>query len=202
MTKFFAPAIAIATGLLVLLGYFLPNNILVGVRTLLVQWVVLLSGAAVLLGVYNLLSVHIKKIIEKGKEKVYSFLLVISLLLTLALGLWQGTSSPIMKNVFNAVILPVESSLLAIMAVTLIYAGIRLFRQRNDWMAIVFVLSALIMILNSAPPFVSLFPAIRPFFMNTLAVGGVRGILLGVALGTLLTGLRVLLGTNRPYGGK
>jgi len=33
-------------------------------------------------------------------------------------------------------------------------------------------------------------------------LGGARGILIGVALGSLLTGLRVLFGFDRPYGGK
>ena len=31
--------------------------------------------------------------------------------------------------------------------------------------------------------------------------GGARGLLIGIALGTLLTGLRVLFGVDRPYGG-
>jgi len=30
--------------------------------------------------------------------------------------------------------------------------------------------------------------------------GGARGLLIGVALGTLLTGLRILFGIDRPYG--
>jgi len=42
---------------------------------------------------------------------------------------------------------------------------------------------------------------VRPFIAQVLAAGGARGILIGVALGTLTTGLRVLLGSDRPYGG-
>ncbi|NIR13173.1 MAG: hypothetical protein GWN86_04170 [Desulfobacterales bacterium] len=33
------------------------------------------------------------------------------------------------------------------------------------------------------------------------AVGGARGILLGVALGVIATGIRVIIGTDKPYGG-
>ena len=36
---------------------------------------------------------------------------------------------------------------------------------------------------------------------EVLALGGARGILIGVSLGILTTGLRVLFGTDRPYGG-
>jgi hypothetical protein len=36
---------------------------------------------------------------------------------------------------------------------------------------------------------------------RTFSGGGARGLLIGIALGTLLTGLRVLFGVDRPYGG-
>lgn len=206
MIKFFAPAIAIATGLLVLFGYFFPNEALNGIRVTIVQWAIILAGAAVLVGIINLFSVHFKKIKNQEKGSVYSLLLIASLLLSLVLGLLLGTSSSIMQDVFNAVILPVESSLLAIMAVTLIYAGIRLLGHRNDLMAMMFLAFALLAMLIAAPlPFFEL-PLmddfIRPLIVEVLATSGARGILLGVALGTLLTGIRVLIGSDRPYGGK
>ena len=201
MTKFFAPAISIAVGLLVLLGYFLPNRTLAGIRVTFIQWAVILAGVAVFVGVLNLLTVHLKKLSGKGKGKVYSLLLVFSLLITLVVGLF---SSSALTTIFNAVILPVESSLLAIMAVTLIYAGIRLLRHRNDLMAIIFLFTALIVMFSSASlPFIeNPFLGIRPWIVSVLATSGARGILLGVALGTLFTGLRILIGADRPYGGK
>ncbi len=207
MNRYFAPVIAISVGLLVLLGYFLPSDTLVGgIRVIFVQWAVILAGAAIIVGVLNLLSVHIKKIQDKEKGSIYSLLLITSLFVTLILGLALGPNHSTMTNIFNVVILPVETSLMAIMAVTLIYAGIRLLRHRNDLMAILFLLTALIVMLGAAPlPFIEL-PLlgnlIRPFFVNTLATSGARGILLGIALGALLTGLRVLVGADRPYGGK
>jgi len=32
-------------------------------------------------------------------------------------------------------------------------------------------------------------------------VAGARGILLGVSLGVIATGVRILIGSDRPYGG-
>ena len=205
MTKFFAPAIAISAGFLVLLGYFLPNKTFLSLRLIFVQWAVILAGTAVLVGVINLFSVHTKKITSKGKGKIYSLLLILSLLATLFLGIILGTNSPTMRHLFNAVILPVESSLLAIISVTLIYTGIRLFRHRNDIMAMIFLATALLVMLGTAPlPFITLpfVSEIRNFIVYVLATSGARGILIGVSLGILLTGLRVLLGAERPYGGK
>ncbi len=206
MSRYISLVVAISVGLLVLLGYFFTTGTLAGLRVTLVQWAVILAGAAIFIGVLNLLSVHIKKIRDKENGGIYSLLLIASLLITLILGLMLGPNHTTMTHIFNAVIFPVETSLLAIMAVTLIYAGIRLLRHRTDLMAIIFLLSALIVMLGAAPlPFfeIPLFgDLIRPIFVNTLAASGARGILLGVALGALLTGLRVLIGADRPYGGK
>jgi hypothetical protein len=72
-------------------------------------------------------------------------------------------------------------------------------------MGIVFLLTAVILFLGSATlPFgdVPLIGTlIRPWVSQIWALGGARGILIGVALGTLTTGLRVLFGIDRPYGG-
>ena len=43
---------------------------------------------------------------------------------------------------------------------------------------------------------------VRPFISNYLVAGGARGIIIGVALGVITTGLRIFFGADRPYGGK
>ena len=103
----------------------------------------------------------------------------------------------------NAVIVPVEASLMAILAVTLIYASIRLFRRRVDVMTILFLLSAVLFLLAITPTPFGALPGnwIITQFGGMLSRGGARGLLLGISLGTLLTGLRVLFGIDRPYGG-
>jgi len=47
---------------------------------------------------------------------------------------------------------------------------------------------------------IPLLPEIRDWILNVPAMAGVRGILLGVGLGAVLTGIRLLLGVERPYG--
>lgn len=208
MNKYFAPALAIAVGLLVLLGYFLPIPILQSMRFLMVNWMVILAAVAVLVGVLNLLTVHFKRLLKKGKkgkESVYSLFLIAALLFTLVIGIIQGPEHPMMLAAFKGIILPVERSLFAIMAVTLIYAGIRLLRHHQDLMAIIFLVTAIIVMLGTAPLFFYQIPLagdfLRPAILRIFATSGARGLLLGIALGTLLTGLRTLIGVDRPYGG-
>jgi hypothetical protein len=111
----------------------------------------------------------------------------------------------VMRLLLNGVILPVEAALMSILAITLLYAAVRLLRRRADFMGIVFIVTAALILFGSATlPFGANIPVISNlsiWIRQVLAVGGARGILIGVSLGTLLTGLRVLFGIDRPYGG-
>ena len=53
ITRIITAGFAIAFGLIVLLGYFIPLDILLNVRQVLVQWAVILAAVAILVGKYN-----------------------------------------------------------------------------------------------------------------------------------------------------
>jgi hypothetical protein len=101
------------------------------------------------------------------------------------------------------VLKPVEASLLALLAVVLVYAGARLLSRRLHPFSVIFLGTAVIMILGAAAlPALEIIGLgeLRSWIANVWAIGGARGILLGVALGVVATGLRVLMGADRPYG--
>jgi hypothetical protein len=195
-------AFAIAAGLIVLLGYFFPGQ-LGSLRILLLDWAVIIAGMAVLVGIYNLAAVQMEKFRARQKGGAYGILLVLSLLVTFGLGLVLGPESPYMRLTMDAIIVPVESSLMAILVVTLIYASIRLLRRRLDVMSVVFLATAVIFLALTMPTPFGPVPGDRALldFLGMFSSGGARGLLIGIALGTLLTGLRVLFGVDRPYGG-
>jgi hypothetical protein len=198
--------LAIASGLIVLLGYFFPGQ-LSGLRSLLIDWAVIIAGMAVLVGVANLVFVQMEKVRSRKKNGIYGALLVISLIITFGLGLIYRPDHVYMQAIVDAIIIPVEASLLAILAVTLVYASIRLLRRRTDMMSVIFLASAVLFLLAIMPTPFSLNVYMQIFqnfildFAGMFSRGGARGLLIGVALGTLLTGLRVLFGVDRPYGG-
>jgi membrane-associated HD superfamily phosphohydrolase len=199
--------IAIATGAIVLLGYFFVTPLLTSTRVTLVNWAAILSAFAIFVGIVNLLAVHFNKIRKKEKGRGYSIVLVVALFVTLILGLALRPEHPVLSAVFNSVQLPVEASLMAVLAVTLTYASIRMLRRRLNIFGIIFIATTLFLLLITAPlPFIGNDPflsgMLRPFVTQVLAAGGARGILIGVALGTLTIGLRILFGADRPYGGK
>ncbi len=202
--RYVAVVLAVLAGLIILIGYFVPA--LADIQNIILNWAIILAGAAALVGVFNLISVHGNKIAKREKGGVYSSILLISLFATFVFGLALGPDHAAMRLLVNAVVVPVEAALMALLAVTLLYASIRLLRRRTDLMSILFLFTAaLVMAASATLPFGEIGPLnyfVRPFVQHVLALGGARGILIGVALGTLTTGLRVLFGVDRPYGGK
>ena len=201
--RVFTAVFAIASGVIVLLGYFFPIAQLDQLRLQLIDWAIMIAGMAVLVGIFNLVAVQMEKIRGRQKGSLYGALLVLSLVITFGLGLVLGPNDPFMRLAVDAVVVPVEASLMAILAVTLIYASIRLFRRRVDVTTVLFLLTAVLFLLAIMPTPFGPIPGdwLITQFGGMLSRGGSRGLLLGIALGTLLTGLRVLFGIDRPYGG-
>ena len=202
-------AIAIASGVLVLAGSFFAQkadgqpSLLTDIHLTLLNWAIILAGFAIIIGILNLFQVHLQKIQNKQRGSAYSLLLIISLVFMFLFGLIRPGQ---MGVVFNTIQLPVEASLMALLAVTLTYASIRLLRHRLNLLSVIFLVTSLLMLLGTAPlPLLGDIPGlsdwVRPFIAQVIAVAGARGILLGVALGTLTTGLRIIFGADRPYGG-
>ncbi len=198
-------AVAMASGLIVLLGYFYPLDILTQLRIMLTDWAIIIAAMAVLVGIANLIFVQMDKIRKREKNSIYGALLVLSLIATFGLGLVFGPENQIVQLAVNAVIVPVEGSLMAILAVTLVYASIRLFRRRADVMTVIFLFIAVLFLFAVMPtPIGPLLGGLNDYILQILGMfsrGGARGLLIGIALGTLLTSLRVLFGIDRPYGG-
>jgi hypothetical protein len=96
--------IAIVSGLLVLLGYFVPA--LAGMEAILLNWALILAGAATLLGIFNLISVHGDKIRRREKGSLYSALLVFALLGTFFLTFILGPNHISVQILMSGIFLP------------------------------------------------------------------------------------------------
>jgi hypothetical protein len=204
--RILATVLAIAAGVIVLLGYFYPLQPLLLLRVQLTNWAVILAGMAVLVGIYNLVAVQMEKIRTRQKGAVYGAVLVLALVITAGIGIVFGPDFSFMRVMVNAVVVPVEASLMAILSVTLIYASIRLLRRRLDVMSVVFLLVAVLFLFAVTMPMLlgGVGDQLSQLILQTtgmLSRGGARGLLIGISLGTLLTGLRVIFGVDRPYGG-
>jgi hypothetical protein len=200
-------AFAIAFGVIVLLGYFIESDRIQNLRLVIMQWAVILAAAALFIGLVNMVSANWRKLAQQEPGWVYSAVLILSFLVTLTLALIFKPDNPVPQFIFNTFLFPIESSLLALLSVTLLVAGFRLLQRRRDTFTLLFLGTALIVLLGTGPWFIGSGSAlnqivgwIRNWLAQVPAAAGARGILLGVALGAVATGLRILLGSDRPYG--
>jgi len=202
-----APAVITGiAGLIVLLSYIFPTEVLVQLRVVLVNIAVIVAGMALLLGFFRLLNFHLRRVQQrKSGYSLVALIVAIAVFVILAAeqilkltGNQAAASLPVTSLIFNSVIAPIQSSLGALLAIFLGAAAVRMAQRRRSWGTLWFLLSAIVVLLTQIPvsPDSALLP-IRQFF-DALATGGLRGLLLGVALGTMAVAFRVLLAIDRP----
>ena len=203
MKLHFSPAIAVAAGLIVLLGYFINLPMLLALRLAFVDWASTLAAVALLLGLFNLLGVHGHKLVNHKPGWLYSLFLIAGLVTTFGIVATLGPAADASVWIFQYIQSPLETALAALLAVTLVLAGVRLLRRRRSVLSVVFLVTAMLVLIGSAPipgEVGGLLAEVRAWVAQVPAVAGARGVLIGVALGAIATGLRVLLAADRPYG--
>jgi len=203
MKKVLPIFILLLVGLAVLGGYIFPDA-LSPILNLLIDWGILLIGTAGLVGIGYLIKRYVDVITRKQKRSFLSIILLSSFLITLILGLIVSIEDPIFIDLILNVQVPVETSLLAILAVVLMTASFRLISTRG-WtpMSIAFLIGTVMSLaLNIVVVNLNMGPTgtVILNFLRRLPLVGARGILLGMALGGLIVGLRVLLAIDKPYG--
>jgi hypothetical protein len=197
--------IAIAVSVFVLASVFLDIPLLDAIGTYFVDIAVIIAAFALFLGLLNVLRVHARKIRERQSGSMYSFVLLASLLIVLAIGLPpfpnqpSGPAQPAVQWIFEYIQAPIQATLSALLVFFIVMAAYRLFRMRNLESIVIVVVALIVLVGQVTVGLVPILPGLRDWILDVPAMAGVRGILLGVALGALLTGIRLLLGAERPY---
>lgn len=220
----FATAVVIFIGISTLLGltigsfdYAVPENIpLIGgsngsiptdiFSILFVRIAVITLGLALLVGILNLIYVNAYRVI-KGQTplaRLNSIIILISFVLGLIIPalvargeLEAAWNTLLLENVQTSI----ESALAALLFFALVYGAFRLLSKSVSLPKLLFLLTVEIVLIG-ALPLDGLAP-LRQFsdwLINVPVNAGARGILLGIGLATLLTGMRVLIGQDRTYG--
>ncbi len=202
--RIISTAITIGCGSIVLLSLLLPAETLAVPRRFLLQWAMVLGGFAFILAYLNIFRVHLLRLTQRKKQKTTSLLLMLSALATTAIVVLQGPQGTIPQAVLKYVMIPGESTLLALTTVTLLLASIRVLRHRRSTGSIAFVLIAALASVVTIPYADA---ALRPIetikqWLHIPAMAGMRGLMMGIALGTTMTGLRIIIGADRPQSGE
>ncbi|MEW5988935.1 MAG: hypothetical protein AB1791_20105 [Chloroflexota bacterium] len=168
---------------------------------LLLGWVSFLAAVTLLLGLLNLLAVHSRRAL---RGNFYSLVLLAGAVIVLALAVTDslGLTAGGVATVFQVIQAPLEAALAALLAFLLVFAAMRLWRRRRDLNTYLFLGVVLFLLVASLP-----LPAAwqawlepgRALIQKVTVTAGVRGLLIGVALGAVTISLRLLAGVERPY---
>jgi hypothetical protein len=205
--------VAVSTGLLTLLSLVLDSAPLRALRALFVEWTVIVLAFALLLGAANALRVHARRIHER-KGAFYSLILILAFLAVFIPGVlpagagpetvapYVGPTGAIVDFAIRYIQRPLQATFYSLLAFLAAMAAWRTFQKRNVASLVIFV-ACLLVLLGSLQLNVGewwqLMVETKNWIMNVPVLAGARGILLGVALGALVAGARLLIGVDRPY---
>lgn len=200
MNKTLSIAVAIITGLILLIDYFVPNPLLDAAGQKILEGIMVLGVFALFLGILNLMAVHLRRIQKEAKERGLSVVLLLALVATFVIGVvWPSTGA--LGWVFDNVYFPLQSSMAALLAFMIITVAFRALNLRSVHSTILLI-SSIVMLLAQLPFSASispLMPLMRDWLIAVPITAAMRGILLGTALGTIATSLRILMAVDKPY---
>lgn len=169
------------TGILIILNFVFPE-LTGGITETLRDWTIMISSFAILLGILNLIIVNLRKSLEPIthlEDRIFSIIVILSLILTTIIGLIYGIKSNIQSFIifkinndyifpliemeflkkdmniftgviFNSVYTPLNSATFSLLAFFIASAAYRAFRAKN-FEALILLLSAAIIMLGRVP---------------------------------------------------
>lgn len=187
--------LAVVFGVLTLVGMLLVPPL----GQMILGWATLLAAFALLLGLGNLFLVHLKRAIRANP---YSLLLILSMGIVFLAGiadLLGFTETDLSQQLFEWLQRPLESAFSSLLAFFLVFAGFRLLQRRRNGWSILFLVTVIVLLLPVPGAAANLFTVLRNLISDLFVTAGLRGLLIGIALGTITLSLRLLVGSERPY---
>jgi hypothetical protein len=211
-------AIVAIVALLTLLGLAPPpalpppyGLLLAQISAILIRIVTIVGAIAILLGVLNLLNVHFRKLTSRARASGYSLFTLLAFVGVIAVHIADRLNvfnratgvegTPVISlTVMDTLQVTIESALGGVLFFVLVYAAVRFLRRRVDFWNILFIVSLLIVLIGYIPMSNLGFVAtIRDWLLRVPVSAGTQGLLIGVALGTVVVGIRLLLGQDRSF---
>jgi len=197
--------ITLGIGLFLLVDYFFstPKEISSFARDI-GNWGVVITAFAMTLGTVLLTKNHITHIWRRTKGQwYYSAVLLVVLYALLGTGAILGSTNRSYSWLYNSTFSPLSATMYCSILPFMATACLRAFRARSRQGAVLLISGGLVLLGNTSVielvlPFM---PNLKEWIMTVPNMAAYRGITIGAGLGTLLLGLRTLLGYERGYLG-
>lgn len=203
MKRLLPLSIAILAGVLTLTMLVFPVT-LRGYLNIVLNWVIIVGAMALLVAIAHLFLAQWRRLMNGNRGSFYSLVFIVVFVLSLVGGLWLGVDNTNYRLWVASIQKPLEISLLGLLALVMTSATVQLFRTRG-WnpLTLAFGISALLFLVIGLGFLQALNIPQLTIVLNVfqqLPLIGARGLLIGLGIGALLLGLRVLMGQQRPWG--
>jgi hypothetical protein len=199
--------ITLVAGIFCLIGFFVPHPIVRKPYDEIQQWVIVIVGATYVLGVANLLRINLKQAFGRARDWPYKYVLLAGLIGTMVVGFSEGThyldDTSRFSWIYRTFYSPMSATMFALLAFFIASAAFRAFRIRSTE-ALLLAIAAFILMIGRVPignAISPILPAAADWLMEVPQNAAKRGILIGAALGVMATGIRIILGMEKTYGG-
>lgn len=191
-------AVAMGFGLFMLWGLVAGSGFVNSYANNILKLVLPTVAIGVLIGLLNLLGVHFGRIRRRERQWGYSLIVIVATAAVIIL--WLLNVDDVNRLLLEDVQVAIESALAGLVLFALVYGAYRIMRRRVSWGNFLFILSLLVILIGALPLRETAFIAdVRAWLLAVPVSAGARGILLGIALATVVTGVRVLIGQDRAY---
>lgn len=211
LTHFLATVVVISSGIVMLIGLASkPGTMPAELAHVTLQVVSVTAAIAVFTGLLNLLTVHLTRFIGAEHGWPYSVITLISAIFVIVLRIldrveiWPDDmeGEQVSPRLFEAVQVSLESALAALLVFFLVFAAYRLMRREVTPWHLIFTMSVMIVLLGWIPlKNTEVLADLRNWLVEVPVSAGARGLLIGVGLGTVTVGVRVLIGQDRSFRG-
>ena len=193
-------------GVAMIVQFYIPHPTSLEFASMIYKWIIVLMAFALVLAIGNLIRHHGNKILHRKEDWRYSIVTLAGMVAMAVVGLgWGIGAESLYQKLFLNVMAPLGGTMFALLAYYMASAAYRAFRARS-LEATLLLASAFIVMIGFMPFGQYLhprFPAFAEGIMTVPNMASQRGILLGVAFGSIATALKIILGIERSWlGGK
>lgn len=184
-----------------LIEYFADITAITGIKSEITLWGTIVSGFMLIFGAVLLFRHHFMQLAVRNvgqREKILSVIFFVSFLAFLLIGFStpERTSGTNYQWIYQNMYRPAGTAITALCFWWCIYGGYKVFTIRS-WESAAIGVGAVIYMLRLLPIGPVYVPALAPFadwLLSTINVGATRGGTLAIGAGSLVLGMRTLIG--------